>query len=141
MGWSSWNSAQDALTCKTAGDYFARSFTMESDGAKQQVIAHRRVGSVWYVALRVQGEKTPAYRSMFTTPDDYVTALVLLTTGQWGQGFGYKQMDEMMGPSESRCPADLLDMLTPLTDAEFGQYARQWRERCRAGLAAGRRAA
>lgn len=45
-----------------------------------------------------------------------------------GMIFGYKDMDESMGPCESECPQAVLDLLTP-TDAP---YARAWRERCRA---------
>lgn len=45
--------------------------------------------------------------------------------------FGYKDMDETMGPNESECPARILDLLTP-TDSE---YANGWRARCRASIA------
>ena len=44
--------------------------------------------------------------------------------------FGYKDMDETMGPCEAECPAAILDLLTP-TGSE---YALAWRERCRAVL-------
>lgn len=48
-----------------------------------------------------------------------------------GLTFGYKDMDESMGPNANRCPAKILDLLTP-TDRE---YANAWRERCRERLA------
>src|SRR3546814_19605923 len=48
-----------------------------------------------------------------------------------GYIFGYKDMDETMGPCEADCPARILDLLTP-TDKE---YAREWRARCCANLA------
>lgn len=44
--------------------------------------------------------------------------------------FGYKDMEESMGPHEADCPARILDLLTP-TDKE---YALDWRQRCRANL-------
>lgn len=47
-----------------------------------------------------------------------------------GYNFGYKDMDETMGPVESECPARILDLLTP-TDNE---YALRWRQRCRDNL-------
>src|SRR3546814_6819551 len=47
-----------------------------------------------------------------------------------GYIFGYKDMDETMGPCEADCPARILDLLTP-TDKE---YAREWRARCCANL-------
>lgn len=40
--------------------------------------------------------------------------------------FGYKDMDETVGPYESECPESILKLLTP-TDSE---YAIKWRERC-----------
>lgn len=52
-----------------------------------------------------------------------------------GYIFGYKDMDETMGPCEARCPAAVLDLLTPTENT----HALEWRERCRAALA--RRAA
>jgi hypothetical protein len=48
-----------------------------------------------------------------------------------GYTFGYKDMDESVGPNVDRCPAKILDLLTP-TDKE---WAIAWRERCRARLA------
>jgi len=47
-----------------------------------------------------------------------------------GEHFGYKDMDESMGPCEDNCPAHILDLLTP-TDKE---YAIDRRRRCRANL-------
>lgn len=44
-----------------------------------------------------------------------------------GMTFGYKDMDETMGPRIARCPERILDLLTP-TDSE---YAKAWRQRCR----------
>jgi len=41
--------------------------------------------------------------------------------------FEYKDMCEEMGPCESRCPARILDLLTPTES----KYANDWRARCR----------
>jgi len=49
--------------------------------------------------------------------------------------FGYKDMDECMGPFECDCPARILDLLT---DTDY-EYAKKWREKCRENLARGRR--
>jgi hypothetical protein len=40
--------------------------------------------------------------------------------------FGYKDMDESMGPVESECPEKILKLLTPTE----GKYALEWREQC-----------
>ncbi len=84
-------------------------------GDKHTIIASATVGSTWYAALeivRASGERS-------------VVALVCLTTRRGG--FGYKDMDETMGPNECSCPARILDLLTE-TDSE---YAIEWRKRCR----------
>jgi len=44
--------------------------------------------------------------------------------------FGYKDMDEGMGPYDTKCPAAILDLLTPTTN----EYALKWREACRRNL-------
>ena len=51
-----------------------------------------------------------------------------------GYIFGYKDIEESMGPHECDCPETILDLLTP-TDRP---YAQQWRARCRAAAAARR---
>lgn len=47
-----------------------------------------------------------------------------------GYVFGYKDMDETMGPCEAECPAAILDLLTPTTNV----HALAWRERCRVAV-------
>lgn len=41
--------------------------------------------------------------------------------------FGYKDMDESMGPNERQCPERILKLLTPL---KYMGYAEQWRKDC-----------
>jgi len=64
-----------------------------------------------------------------------VTALVCLVRynprDREGYIFGYKDMDESMGPCEAECPPAILDLLTPTERP----YAVAWRERCRAAAA------
>ena len=67
--------------------------------------------------------------------DREVVALVCLVRynprDREGYIFGYKDMDETMGPCEAQCPPAILDLLTPTTN----DYALAWRERCRAAAA------
>lgn len=87
---------------------------------KRTVLADATIGGTYYAAVREDetGE---------------VWALVCLT--RWVprdyHNYGWKSMDERMGPNEAQAPAKVLDLLTP-TDSE---YALAWRERCRAHLA------
>ena len=84
-----------------------------------EVLKSTMVGSTYYAAVRNnKGE---------------VWAAVFLTCGKWKDGtvWGYKDMDETMGPNEDKCPASILALLTP-TDS---QWANEWRERCRQNIA------
>jgi hypothetical protein len=47
-----------------------------------------------------------------------------------GEHFGYKDIDETMGPSEDDCPERILRLLT----SSDNEYALQWRRRCLANL-------
>ncbi len=51
--------------------------------------------------------------------------------------FGYKDMDESMGPCEAECPERILNLLSPLSaDVLKGSgYALEWRVKCYANLA------
>ena len=79
---------------------------------------------VWYAATRVER----------SGQEPYVIALVCLV--RWnprdkeGLIFGYKDMEESMGPCEAECPDRILRLLTPT----INEHALEWRERCRARL-------
>lgn len=64
--------------------------------------------------------------------DGQVWALVCMIQRTRGDyNFGYKSMDETVGPCYYDCPARILDLLTPTTY----QYAIEWREHCRKQIA------
>lgn len=104
--------------------------TWNRDDSAARVLADSLIGSTWYAAVETT-YKADGRR--------VVWAAVFLTTRRGG--WGYKDMCESMGPTESRCPARILNMLSPL-DETYGHagYAAEWRERCRANLAAKREA-
>ncbi len=86
-----------------------------------KVLKSAMVGSVYYAAVE--------------NKDGKVWAAVFLTCGRTkhdGTAWGYKDMDETMGPCECKCPASILALLTP-TDS---QWANEWREKCRQNIAA-----
>ena len=89
-----------------------------------RVLKSAMVGSTYYAAVET---KT-------VTGERQVWAAVFLTCGKTRHDhteWGYRDMDETMGPNESKCPASILALLTP-TDS---QWANEWRERCRKNLA------
>lgn len=66
----------------------------------------------------------------YRTRTGEVRALVILT--RWVPkdyyNFGYKDMDESMGPGDDDCPKRIFDLLTPLTDDD-NDWSAEWRAR------------
>jgi len=108
MGWTTLH--RDPGT--TDREFFETEFptTLARDG---EILACATVRNVFYAAVR-------------TRESGQVWALVVLLrrsragVGSW-YNFGYKEMDERMGPAEARCPARVLDLLSPLPDCRHEQ--------------------
>lgn len=76
-------------------------------------------------AMHGKNEYYAAYRSK----NGDVFGMVVILDRKKGE-FGWKSMDESMGPYYNNCPAKILDLLTAPTN----EYALAWRNRCRANL-------
>jgi hypothetical protein len=113
MGWITYH--------RPAGQTDREHFTAELiNPNEREILDCATVKNVFYAA--VQDKK-----------DGQVWALVVLIQRTRGyQNFGYKDMDETVGPCYYDCPARILDLLT---DTE-SEYAKQWRESCRKTIAA-----
>jgi hypothetical protein len=72
-----------------------------------------------------------------TTGNSYVLAAVILISNTRKSGFGYKDMDETMGPCECACPDRVMRLLSPIADIPNPSYAAEWR----ASVAAHKKAA
>ena len=84
-------------------------------GEDYEPLEHRVVGNnVWQLVLH-----KPTGRKLITLD---------LIAKERGGGWGYKGLDEDMGPVEVNCPLSLLNKASPVT----GSYAVDWRERVRA---------
>jgi len=106
MGWLFYHRDQGA---ETNGEHFAQKLD-----DRYAILAHGTVDHVFYAAVRDRNTSE-------------VTAFVALT--RWTRGthnFGYKDMDESMGPGAHRAPTAVLNALTPTTN----EYALEWRANC-----------
>lgn len=111
MGWTFTNRPKGMTTRA----FFEQEWSIGTDQATGEFLGTAIVGSTFYAAVR-------------TIKTGEVWALVCSTQRARGYyNFGYKEMDEGMGPNEAQMPAKLLDLLTP-TDS---QWANDWRARCR----------
>ena len=59
-----------------------------------------------------------------------ILCFLLESDNKRGNGWGYKDMDESMGPAEVNCPLSFLDMVP-----DPGGYATEWRAKVRAEAA------
>ena len=102
--------------------------TFENEDRACRPIRTSQVGTVWYLAVEVQLKDPTAetYGYDVDAMGRYVFGAVILTSRSAGE-WGYKDMDESMGPVEAQAPLALLDLLSPTTK----EYALSWRARCR----------
>lgn len=97
-----------------------------------EIVKMSKVGSVWYVACRKtpkpgEGSETFSHGHLPDPETGAITfAAVILTSKRDGE-FAYKDMDEGMGPVQSKAPLSLINVLSPTTS----ECANEWRERCR----------
>jgi hypothetical protein len=81
------------------------------------VLAAARVSNTVYIAIRSTDKATAA---------SYVFAAVILISNTKKHGFGYKDMDESVGPCQCDCPDRIMRLLTPITDLPNPGYAADW---------------
>lgn len=126
MGWLYMQSLDGRATPRA---YLDNQLTYTTDTVRSTVLRSALVRMrTYYAAVEQRRAGTPPI----------VFAIVCLVRynprDREGYIFGYKDMDETMGPCETECPPAILDLLTEPDN----EHAREWRVRCRA--AADRRA-
>jgi hypothetical protein len=108
----------------------------ETDAYAQKVIAHAAVGTTVY--LLVSRAPKAAWEPSTTYVNDADgafrwIAVFLTRKARDAYDFGYKEMEESMGPVEARCPRRLIAVASPLRHpdpAVEGNYAARWRQKC-----------
>lgn len=112
-----WLFMRDMGGYATPRSYLDNQFTYQRDTDRLTVLASAMVGSTYYAACERLADD--AERIVFG-----IVCLTKTSTGaRDGCTFGYKDMDETVGPNESECPAAILDELT----ATNSEYALAWR--------------
>lgn len=128
MGWLIYNHTPASIR-----DEIARLCTWESEAGRGYPVHISQKGYIWYAAVRVEPKEGRLLSGHDATGDyetdaagSYTFAAVFLTSREGGK-WGYKDMDETMGPNEAQAPAKLLDLLSPTAS----EWAQKWRQRCR----------
>jgi hypothetical protein len=102
--------------------YLTGKYTYEDDWHTLQTLDGARVGNTVYLAVKSTDKKSGR---------SFVLAVVILISNTKRYGFGYKDMDEAMGPCECACPERIIRLLSPVTDLPHAGYAADWRARSR----------
>ncbi len=92
MGWLFHN---DKLRHQTPAEFFTQHLTLDSARNSATVIATATVRGTVYAAIRNLNKETGV---------GYVFCAVILFKNSDKDGFGYKDMDESVGPCEVDCP-------------------------------------
>ena len=112
MGWTWYNATEwngSKINRKAECD---KQFTYAN--SPYEVLKSSMVGTTYYAAIK---------------KGDIVFAVIFLTsTDRWE--FGYKDMDETMGPYRYDCPVSILKLLTETDNEE----ANLWRQHCRENI-------
>lgn len=130
MGWLIYSRSDSPRTYAEERAEIERLCTFETDTRNFAPVQLSKVGSVWYAAVKVLPKVGATLDQNAFQPDPdggYTFAVVFLTSRRDGE-WGYKDMDETMGPNESKAPVSLLRKLSNLKDPDG--YATAWRERC-----------
>ena len=105
--------------------------TFESERRKTELVKACKVGSTWYAAAKVTNLDGTAVEdaTYVSDPDGSITFGAVFLTRYDDGCWGYKDIEEIAGPVESRAPLSLLALLSELKDPD--SYAHTWRQRCR----------
>jgi hypothetical protein len=98
--------------------HLMRKFTYEDDTHAVQPLAGARVGNTVYLAVRSTDKSSGR---------SFVLAGVILISNTKKDGFGYKDQDEVMGPTQYDCPDRIMRLLSPVADLPRAGYAAEWR--------------
>ena len=138
MGWSFYCDPSRVRNYAEEKAEIGRICSHENDDMKNEPLQLSKVGSTWYAAVKkIPKGKNALGDTQYVHNEDgsYVFAAVLLVSYQEGC-FGYKAMEETMGPVEARAPMSLIKKLSPLQkpkdedDSRF--WAKRWRAKCQA---------
>lgn len=119
MGWTFFADRTDL----TAGQILTREFEcVNSEGTRWSVVDQSTRGSEWYALMKLEKPGQD--------PVHFGLVCLFKRSKKTGE-FGYKDISEECGPNASHAPVRIIEALDRLAPAP-NEWARAWRERCRA---------
>jgi hypothetical protein len=119
MGWLFRNAP---LRHEAAVSYICRQLTYETQTLKNTVLDAIAVRGVTYAAVRTEDKSAGTI---------YTLCAVVPFKNSRRNGFGFRIMNETMGPYEADCPDRIMRLLSPVPDIPDSASAGKWRERVR----------
>ena len=119
-----------------AEDYLATPYYTPKTG---EIIKSVRRGNGVYQAVKMRFDKgaKPDWRYDGDDTGYVICFVYMISKGCEDYNFGYKDMTELAGPTIDHCPASVRNLLSPFSQKyseSDGNYAVDWRQRCRARL-------
>lgn len=86
------------------------------------------VGAIYYAAVTRTGKHENGGIVALSPDEQHTFGAVIRTSVRSNDyyNFGYKEMDESMGPYQYDCPKSIIELLSPTNN----QYALEWRNNC-----------
>lgn len=130
LGWT-WTAATHIRNGKIDRKAECDAYFMEGlNRGFYQVLKSSMVGSTYYAAVKALKKCNPDGDGYLDIPpeEQSVFAVIFLTSTDKKSAFdfGYKDMDETVGPYKYDCPRAILNLLSPTDNA----YALEWRRVC-----------
>lgn len=130
LGWT-WTAATHIRNGKIDRKAECDAYFMEGlNRGFYQVLKSSMVGSTYYAAVKALKKCNPDGDGYLDIPPEEqpVFAVIFLTSTDKKSAFdfGYKDMDETVGPYKYDCPRTILNLLSPTDNA----YALEWRRIC-----------
>jgi len=102
-------------------------FTQKSKGLSIKEFFEKEFNGTSGKVLDCASRLHEAYLAYEISPGEVIGIVCALQYRPYDYyNFGYKDMDENMGPYFYNCPKRILELLTPTTS----KYAKEWRRRC-----------
>ena len=118
-------------------------YTARARGTSNEEWFKQQWGEAFAKRVVATASKNGVFYAVLESPDErlvpdaegktYCCIVALIRWCKDAYNFGYKDMDEFMGPCEAGCPERLLKMLSPIKDG-IETSARDWRARCWAAV-------
>lgn len=138
MGWLFYTDPNRVIGHAGEKDEITRMTTFSNDEESYRPLQVSKVGSTWYAAVEKRPRNgTPIAQRVYVPNEDgsFVFAAIFLVKYHEGC-FGYKDMDETMGPNQARAPMSLIQKLSPLVETKendsSSKWAKRWRSSCKA---------